>query len=87
MFYYPRNVPHFLWLYETSEFLHCNRQLADQMENDLHLYQNASQLNITVVPMKNIAFALDKLQKRYWLAGGTLLGNFFFSRQLLCNYD
>ncbi|CAF1246082.1 unnamed protein product [Adineta ricciae] len=74
LFYYPRNVPHFLWLYETSEFLHCNRQLADQMENDLHIYQNTSQLNITVVPMKNIAFALDKLQKRYWLAGGTLLG-------------
>ncbi|CAF3996922.1 unnamed protein product [Adineta steineri] len=74
LFYYPQNVSHFLWLYETSEFLHCNRQLADEMENKLHLYQNASQLNISVKPMKNIAYSLDKLEKRYWLAGGTLLG-------------
>ena len=73
-FFYPRNVSHFLWLYQTSEFLHCNRALADQMENEFHLYQNASQLNLTVLPMRNIAYGLDKLEKRYWLAGGTLLG-------------
>jgi hypothetical protein len=50
------------------------------MENEFHLYQNASQLNLTVIPMRNIAYGLDKLEKHYWLAGGTLLGkkNFFF---------
>ena len=85
LFYYPRNVSHFLWLYETSEFLHCNRQLTDEMENKLHLYQNVSQLNISVKPMKNIAYALDKLEKRYWLAGGTLLGRtFIFIHIFIC---
>lgn len=74
LFLYPRSVSHFLWLYETSEFLHCNRPLAEQMENKFHLYQNDSLLNITVLPMRNIARGLDKLEKRYWLAGGTLLG-------------
>jgi len=50
------------------------------MENEFHLYQNASQLNLTVIPMRNIAYGLDKLEKHYWLAGGTLLGKktFFF---------
>ncbi|CAF0764509.1 unnamed protein product [Rotaria sp. Silwood1] len=73
-FFYPRNVSHFLWLYQTSKFLHCNRILADEMENQFNLHQNASQLNLTVTPMKHIAFALNKLEKHYWLAGGTLLG-------------
>ena len=79
-FFYPRNVSHFLWLYGTSEFLHCNRTLANQMENEFHLYQNASQYNLTSLPMRNIAYALNKLEKHYWLAGGTLLGkrNFLF---------
>jgi hypothetical protein len=49
----------------------------NQMENEFHLYQNASQLDFTVIPMRNIAYGLDKLEKRYWLAGGTLLGNGF----------
>lgn len=44
------------------------------MENKFHLYQNPSQLNLTVIPMRNVGYALDTLEKRYWLAGGTLLG-------------
>jgi hypothetical protein len=44
------------------------------MENELHLYQNASQLNLTVIPMRNVVHGLNKLEKHYWLAGGTLLG-------------
>jgi hypothetical protein len=74
IFSYPRNVSHYLWLYKTSEFLHCNRTLSDEMENKFHLYQNLSQLNLTVTPMRNVGYALDTLEKRYWLAGGTLLG-------------
>lgn len=45
------------------------------METEFHLYQNASQLNLTVIPMRNIGYTLDKLEKHYWLAGGTLLGS------------
>jgi len=73
-FSFPRNVSHFLWLYNTSEFLECNRVLADQMENEYHLYPNAIQFNLTIVAMRNVADGLTKLEKRYWLAGGTLLG-------------
>ncbi|CAF0894997.1 unnamed protein product [Rotaria sp. Silwood1] len=73
-FAYPRNVSHFLWLYDTSEFLECNRTLADQMEKEFYLYQNARQVNLTILPMRNIVYILNKLKKHYWLAGGTLLG-------------
>lgn len=74
LFFYPQDFSHFLWLYETSEFLHCNQTLAIEMEQKYKLYQNASQLKLTVVPMRTVAAGLDKLEKHYWLAGGTLLG-------------
>ena len=73
-FVYPRNVSHFLWLYETSEFLECNQTMAYQMETEFNLHQNATQLDLTVKPMRDIVSGLDRLHKRYWLAGGTLLG-------------
>lgn len=48
------------------------------MENEYKLYQNENQQNLTVEPMKYIAKSLDLLEKRYWLAGGTLLGKLSF---------
>lgn len=74
LFFYPQDFSHFLWLYETSEFIHCNQTLAIEMEQKYNLYQNDSQLQLAVKPMKNVAQGLDKLEKHYWLAGGTLLG-------------
>ena len=55
------------------------------MKNKFHLYQNVSQLNLTILPMRYISYVLNKLEKHYWLAGGTLLGkqknySFFFYR-------
>ena len=44
------------------------------MKNEYHLYQNTSLLDLSVLPMRNIASGLDELEKHYWLAGGTLLG-------------
>jgi hypothetical protein len=44
------------------------------MENEYDLYQNASQVNLTIPSMRNIVSGLNKLEKHYWLAGGTLLG-------------
>lgn len=73
-FSFPRNISHFLWLYNVSEFIQCNRILANEMENKYRLYQNDSQLNLTIAPMRNIAYGLNQLEKHYWLAGGTLLG-------------
>ena len=73
-FYYPSNVTHFLWLYQSSKFLSCNRVLADRMVKQYQLHQDGNQWNLTVEPMRYIAQSLDTLEKRYWLAGGTLLG-------------
>jgi hypothetical protein len=73
-FYFPRNVSHFLWLYATSEFLECDRTLAYNMEKKYHLHQNMQQFDLTILPMRNIVHGLNKLEKHYWLAGGTLLG-------------
>jgi hypothetical protein len=56
------------------------------METEFHLYQNASQLDLTVIPMRNIAYGLDKLEKHYWLAGGTLLGKRFFIFSIRINF-
>ena len=74
LFYHPRNVSHFLWLYETSEFLHCNRALAKRMENKYRLYQNGTKYNTIVEPILHVIHTLDRLEKRYLLAGGALLG-------------
>jgi hypothetical protein len=45
------------------------------MENEYYLSQRPNQFNLTMLPMRNIVYGLDKLEKHYWLAGGTLLGN------------
>jgi hypothetical protein len=75
-FLLPRNISHFLWLYNTSEFISCNRNLADEMKTEYHLYQNITQVNLTIPSMRNIVWGLNKFEKHYWLAGGTLLGKF-----------
>ncbi len=76
----PRNISHFLWLYNTSEFIPCNENLSEQMKNEYRLYQNTSQVDLIIPSMRNIISGLNKLEKHYWLAGGTLLG---ISRNLL----
>ena len=48
-------------------------------KNKYYLNQNLSQFNLTIPPMRNIVYGLDKLEKHYWLAGGTLLGKNCFN--------
>ncbi|CAF1348610.1 unnamed protein product [Adineta ricciae] len=74
LFYYPRNVSHFLWLYDSSEFIHCNRRLASRMKKKYNIHESMSQLSLIVKPMVHIGQSLNQLQKHYWIAGGTLLG-------------
>jgi hypothetical protein len=50
------------------------------MKNEYQLYQNTSQVDLIIPSMRNIISGLNKLEKHYWLAGGTLLG---ISRNLL----
>ncbi|CAF1633587.1 unnamed protein product, partial [Adineta ricciae] len=70
----PQNASHFLWLYNISQFIECNHALAKEMETNYHLYQNTSQLDLTIRPMRMISNALNQFEKHHWLAGGTLLG-------------
>ncbi|UJR35253.1 hypothetical protein I4U23_028017 [Adineta vaga] len=74
LFYYPRNVSHFLWLYNSSEFIRCDRKLAERMKKQYHIHESVSQLSLVLKPMVSIGQGLDQLQKHYWIAGGTLLG-------------
>lgn len=74
LFSYPQDVSHFLWLYNISEFVDCDHNLANEMKNKYGLYQNKSQMNLVTLPMRTINTILNKLEKHYWLAGGTLLG-------------
>jgi hypothetical protein len=46
------------------------------MEAKYHLHQNLTLFNLIFPPMRNIIDRLNKLEKRYWLAGGTLLGTY-----------
>ncbi len=78
-FSFPRNVSHFLWLYKTSEFLQCNQELANEMKNKYYLSQRSKQFDLTIPALRNIVYGLDKLEKHYWLAGGTLLGKNCFN--------
>ena len=73
-FYFPGNISHFLWLYQTSEFIQCDEELAKKMEKKYRLYQNDGQIDLVLEPMRNIVSGFKKYQKRSWLAGGTLLG-------------
>lgn len=84
-FYYPQNVSHFLWLYQTSEFLDCDRTLADEMEKKFNLYQNSSLIKLTLKPMRSIVSILNRLEKHNWLAGGTLLGKICFFCNIIKN--
>lgn len=85
LFYVPENISHFLWLYQTSQFISCNQKLAGIMEEKYQLYQNDKQFDLAIWPLRYIVMSLNKMEKHYWLAGGTLLGRenspFFFEKK------
>ena len=78
----PNDIDSFLFDYKNSKFIECNRPLA---EYNLNFYKpiNSTSQNYSQNKQKNqlvlkylnyTTTKLEKLSKRYWLAGGTLLG-------------
>ena len=71
----PINLEMFLFNYEHSKFLECNRTLAVKVAEKNTNYSQNILLNQKTRPcMVYIAEKFEHLQKRYWLAAGTLLG-------------
>jgi len=69
----PSNIKKYLFDYEHSEFIECNKQLQAVNSNSNYVQNNA--MNRRVWPaMDYIARSLEGLSRHYWLGGGTLLG-------------
>jgi hypothetical protein len=76
----PSNLKKFLFDYNVSKFIECNRTLA---VNNLRLLgdsykQNVDRNKMLSPVMSHISKTLEGLYKHYWLAGGTLLGIFIY---------
>jgi hypothetical protein len=74
--YVPSKIDDFLFDYESSKFLECNRELAFENLNTLgaNYTQNLKRNKMLQPVISHISKTLEKLHKHYWLAGGTLLG-------------
>jgi hypothetical protein len=77
----PSDINHFIFDYYNSKFIECNRPLAEynanfyQQTNSTQNYtQNLAKNEIYIKYLNHTISKLDSLSKRYWLAGGTLLG-------------
>jgi hypothetical protein len=75
-FYIPIDLKKFLFDYNHSKFVECDRNLANYNSNLLgSKYKQDLKKNAMVLPvMAYIATTLEGFEKNYWLAGGTLLG-------------
>lgn len=74
--YIPAKLDEFLFDYESSKFLECNRELAYENLNNLgsNYTQDLKKNKMLQPVLGHISKTLEKLRKHYWLAGGTLLG-------------
>ena len=72
----PSNIKNFLFDYNVSKFLECNRTLADANLRKMgdKYKPNIERNNMLLPVMSHMSKTLEGLYKHYWLAGGTLLG-------------
>ena len=72
----PANIKKFIFDYNVSKFIECNRTLADHNLRVIgEKYKQNEERNKMLLPvMSHISKTLERLYKHYWLAGGTLLG-------------
>ncbi len=71
----PANIKTFFFDYEISTFLECNKELALKNQNQNYFHNEKKNEMVSSV-MIYITQSLESLYKHYWLAGGTLLGNY-----------
>jgi hypothetical protein len=76
LFMVPSNIKRFLFEYEHSVFIECNRDLARKNIEKLGpKYNQDIKKNRMILPVvKHISQTLESNYVHYWLAGGTLLG-------------
>ena len=71
------NLKHFLYEYENSKFLECNRTILKENQKKLgptYAIDENKKNRISGV-IEYVADSLEKFFKNYWLDSGTLLGN------------
>ena len=74
----PSDIKQFLFDYKHSKFIECNKEYAKESVKKMGNNYTAGELQILkaqngLVYVKSI---LEGFKKNYWLAAGTLLGNF-----------
>lgn len=75
-FLLPSDIDKFLFEYDHSVFLECNRDLVKKnIQNLGPKHQQDAKKNKMIGPvLEHISKSLESFRKHYWLAGGTLLG-------------
>ena len=74
--YVPSNIKKFLFDYEHSKFIECNRTMAEINRNSNKSYrsiQEEKEKKISVC-LAYILNQLDSNYKRFWMVSGTMLG-------------
>jgi hypothetical protein len=79
LFNLPSDIKKLLFDYNHSKFLECNTNLAKKnLEKIGKKYnQNEKKNKMISVVTEHLSETLEKFEKHYWLAGGTLLGRIF----------
>ena len=75
-YYIPSDLDQFLFDYDHSAFLECNRELAESTSKQMGAkYVNQDKrLSMIGQTIQYLGDTLSSFKKHYWLAGGTLLG-------------
>ncbi len=75
-FYIHSNLKHFLYEYENSKFLECNRTMLKENQKKLgpSYAIDEKKKNRIASDIEYVANSLESFYKKYWLDSGTLLG-------------
>jgi hypothetical protein len=89
LFSLPKDLKAFLYHYNFSKFIECNHQLAKENKNlydetyankpiDFFRYETFESKAKLLTVLNDIVKEYENMYLHYWLAGGTLLGMYFF---------
>ena len=70
----PKDIKRFLFEYDHSEFLECDKSLANTIKSNFYKQNDKRNENISK-DLKLLTKFLESLYIHYWLSGGTLLGS------------
>jgi hypothetical protein len=76
----PSNIKFFLFEYDHSKFLECNKALSKNISIDKGYKIDVKRDAIIAKGLVYLASYLESIYKHYWLASGTLLGGIGLSK-------